>query len=96
MIFLWIALFVGAVVFLTGQPKNSIVTICYVGIMLVVWLFGMVIQVRERRGLSTLPGRDFRSHADDVPENPPGRYRLSDDGEIVEIPEKPKKDLSRN
>ena len=86
-------MWVGAIVILTGEPKNSVVTYCYIGMMVLVWLLEFIIQFRERRGLSTLPGRDFRSHANDVPENPPGRYRLSDDGEIVEIPEKPKHNL---
>lgn len=83
-------MFGGAIVFLTGQPKNSPVTLCYIGIMMIVWLLGFIIQIRERQGLSTLPGRDFRSHVNEVPKNSPAQYRLSDDGELIEIPEKPK------
>jgi hypothetical protein len=88
----WLALFGfgAAFLILTGQPRGSPVTSCWASILTIIWLFAFIIQYRERRGLSTLPGIDFRRKVNDVPKNPSTEYPLNEDAEIIEIPEKPK------
>lgn len=69
-------MFAGGFVFLSDQPKASPIIYAYIALMTLIWLFGFIIQIRERRGLPTLPGRDFRRHVND--------------SEMIDIPEKPK------
>jgi hypothetical protein len=64
-LFLWLVMFAGGFVFLTGVPKASPIIYAYIAMMTLIWLFGFIIQIRERRGLPTLPGRDFRRNVND-------------------------------
>jgi hypothetical protein len=83
-------IFVGRAVLFPGALKGSIGNFCFDVAFLFSLLNIYVIRYREQRGLSTLPGRDFRRILS-KPDMPiPSHYQFGSDGEIVEIPEKPK------
>lgn len=83
-------IFIGANLLFSEQLKTSPFKLCFDIIFAFSLLNIYVIRYRENRGMSTLPGHDFRRFVSYSQVPIPKNYELGNDGEIVEIPEKPK------